>query len=189
MLTGTGSTREKLLRAALTLVARDGFPAATTAAIADAAGVAEGTLYRHFPSKDDLLIEVYRALKAEILAAVRTDEPASAPPEDQLMRFWRSAFDAYRVDRDAFMFGQRFAESELAKREGGEAAERFRSALEAIHAAGLARGRFKPAPIELLASLFWAPIGHMLKQEIAGRQWTDQELDLAARSIAASWGA
>src|SRR5262249_33888611 len=129
MLTGFGSTREKLLRAALILVARDGFPAATTAAIADAAGVAEGTLYRHFTSKDELLIEVYRAIKAEMLDTVREAEDDEACPEKRMIQFWRGIYDAYRADMDAFVFGSRFVESELAKREGGEAAERFIIAL------------------------------------------------------------
>ena len=89
MLTEFRSTREKLLRAALTLVAREGFPAATTAAIAETAGVAEGTLYRHFSSKDDLLIEAYRVMKAEMAAAVEEAFDMTAPVAARLARFWR----------------------------------------------------------------------------------------------------
>ena len=56
------ATRSKLMQAAARIVSRDGMAAATTAAIAAEAGVAEGTLYRHFDSKDDLLIAAYRQM-------------------------------------------------------------------------------------------------------------------------------
>ena len=60
------ATRAKLMQAAARIVSRDGMAAATTAAIAAEAGVAEGTLYRHFESKDDLLIAAYRQMKQEV---------------------------------------------------------------------------------------------------------------------------
>jgi len=189
MLTNIRSTREKLLRAALTLIAREGFPAATTAAIADAAGVAEGTLYRHFASKDDLIIEAYRAFKAEILEAVREDADAAVSPDERLARFWRAMFECYRADTDAFLFGLRFGESELAKREGGAAGESFKAIFADIYKAGRKSGVFKDLPVDLLAGLFQAPIGHMLKLEIAGRRWRDEELDAAAQAIVDSWRA
>ena len=51
MLTTPTSTKDKLVRAALEIGAQDGLESATTAAIATRAGVAEGTLYRHFPTR------------------------------------------------------------------------------------------------------------------------------------------
>ena len=53
-------TRQKLLRAALELFTGEGFLASTTPIIAERAGVAEGTIYRHFSSKEHLLNEVFR---------------------------------------------------------------------------------------------------------------------------------
>ena len=51
-------TRERILKAALRLFAKRGFEATTTRDLAEAAGVAEGTLFRHFPTKKAILIEV-----------------------------------------------------------------------------------------------------------------------------------
>ncbi len=187
MLVKPQTTKDKLLRAALLLVARDGFGAATTAAIAAQAGVAEGTLYRHFPSKDDLLIEVYRQVKAAVFRAISDGEDGDETPDVRLKRVWRALYDVYRSDEEAFMFGQRFAESALSKHEGGQAHEAISGAVGRLHAAGVAAGVFKDLPGDLLGNLFFAPVGYMLKSELNGRRWTEAELDATAEAILDSW--
>ncbi len=54
------ATRERIVRAALSLVARGGYGATAMPAIAAEAGVSTGLLYRYFPSKADLFDEVFR---------------------------------------------------------------------------------------------------------------------------------
>src|SRR5256885_353173 len=54
-------TRQRLIRAALELFTTTGYHFTTTPLIARKAGVAEGTIYRHFDSKQHLLNELYRA--------------------------------------------------------------------------------------------------------------------------------
>lgn len=183
MLTTPTSTKDKLVRAALEIGAQDGLEAATTAAIAARAGVAEGTLYRHFPSKDDLLIEVYRGIKRRIFEAIIDGEDGDEAPDARLKRVWRLLYEAYRADTESFMFGQRFAESSLSKREGGAAHEQISSAVGRLRRDGIERGVFKDLPSDLMASLFFAPVGYMLKSELKGRTWTDAELDAAAEAV------
>lgn len=63
-----GSTRERLLNAAVELLEEGGYAAATVAAIAERGQVAVGALYRHFPSKAELFVEVYRTMAERQLA-------------------------------------------------------------------------------------------------------------------------
>lgn len=51
-------TRERLLGAAISEFKRDGMAAAETTAIASAAGVAHGTFFFHFPTKEHVLVEL-----------------------------------------------------------------------------------------------------------------------------------
>ena len=74
------STRERLLRAAQELIEEGGYGAASVIAIAERAGVAAGTLYRHFSSKEELFVEVFRSVCDREVRAMRT--AAEAMPGD-----------------------------------------------------------------------------------------------------------
>jgi AcrR family transcriptional regulator len=82
------STRERLLRSAQELIEEGGYGAASVIAIADRAGLAAGTLYRHFSSKEDLFVEVFRSVCDRELRAMRAAAaatPAGASPVDRLV--------------------------------------------------------------------------------------------------------
>lgn len=65
------ATREKLLDAAIQLVRELGYARTTTRAIANAAGVAEGTLYRHYPDKAGLFAAAIDRRSAPVTDWVR----------------------------------------------------------------------------------------------------------------------
>ncbi|MCC4400174.1 TetR/AcrR family transcriptional regulator [Limosilactobacillus reuteri] len=58
--------KKKVLTTALKLFANNGFHATTTAKIAKQAGVSEGTIYKYFSSKDDLLAKLLQPILIEI---------------------------------------------------------------------------------------------------------------------------
>lgn len=63
--------RERILRAAIRIFSRKGFFNARVSEIARAAGVADGTIYLYFRSKDDLLIALFEEKMGEVVADVR----------------------------------------------------------------------------------------------------------------------
>jgi AcrR family transcriptional regulator len=65
------ATRHRITTAARELIAEGGYVAAPVAAVADRAGVAVGTVYRHFPSKPDLFAEVFREASQHEVDAMR----------------------------------------------------------------------------------------------------------------------
>jgi len=71
-----GTTRERLVAAARELLEEGGYAAASVQAIADRTGVSAGALYRHFPSKAELFVDVFRDAAKRDLAAV--DEAAAS---------------------------------------------------------------------------------------------------------------
>jgi AcrR family transcriptional regulator len=81
-------TRTRILKAALRLFARRGYDGTTTRDLAEAADVAEGTLFRHFPNKKSILVEVATQGWVEILTDLLTElsEMGSYKAIAQVMR-------------------------------------------------------------------------------------------------------
>jgi AcrR family transcriptional regulator len=80
-------TRERLLAAARELIEEGGYGAASVLAIADRAGVAAGTLYRHFASKEELFVEVFRSVcerEERAMRAAADQLPADATAQESL---------------------------------------------------------------------------------------------------------
>ena len=71
------ATRARLIEATRSVVRDVGYAHASTRAIAQAAGVAEGTIYRHFPDKASLFFATVLAANAPLVAWV-TSLPARA---------------------------------------------------------------------------------------------------------------
>ena len=81
------STRVRLLRAAQELIEEGGYGATSVIAIAERAGVAAGTLYRHFASREQLFVEVFRSVCAREERAMRAagaGMPATASSVERL---------------------------------------------------------------------------------------------------------
>lgn len=85
---GRNPTREKLFRAAVTLIAEQGFSATTVDEIAERAGVAKGTVYYNFTSKNELFEQLLRhgveLLTADLQEAARAAEEAGRGRVDAL---------------------------------------------------------------------------------------------------------
>ena len=69
--THTVSTRDRLLGSAAELMREGGYATASVGAIAERAGLARGALYRHFPSKAELFVEVFRDAAEHELSRMR----------------------------------------------------------------------------------------------------------------------
>ena len=92
--------REAILKAAIRIFAEHGFFNAQVADIARAAGVAAGTVYLYFKSKDDLLISIFDRTMREAIAEGRTALKDVSEPIDRLRRIARLHLERLGRDRD-----------------------------------------------------------------------------------------
>jgi AcrR family transcriptional regulator len=107
-------------------------------AIAQQAGVGQGTLYRHFPTRADLLVEVYRHEVDELVALARTLLDTE-PPLDALDH-WFDRVAAYaRVKRGVFAAVEASVWRDLSARSLGPIGEALTLLLEAGRAADVVR--------------------------------------------------
>jgi AcrR family transcriptional regulator len=79
--------REAILSAAISVFA-DGGLSAPTSAISKAAGIAEGTLFTYFPTKDDLLNALYRQMKLELAEVLMSGFARKKDARAKLQHIW-----------------------------------------------------------------------------------------------------
>ena len=97
--------RAAAVRAALRrLVARNGFHGASMSAVARAAGVATGTAYVHYASKEDLVFAAYFELKRELGVAATRELDRSAPVEEWFVTLWLGMYRFLREEPDRARF-------------------------------------------------------------------------------------
>jgi AcrR family transcriptional regulator len=157
------STRERIISSALDLVARGGYRAASVAAVAERAGVATGSVYRHFDSKADLFAEVFRLASGRELAVVReVAAREDLSPEDRLAACLETF--ARRALR-----GRRLAYALLAEpADPAVDAERlvfrraYRDTFAALLRQAMAAGRVPPQDVQVSAAAVVGAVGEAL---------------------------
>lgn len=157
------AARERILEAAIDQLEEGGYASATVQAVAGRAGVATGSVYRHFPSKSELFAEVFRrATRREIdvlaaLAAER-DRPVAERLAAGVKAFARRALAAptraYALlaePVDAAVDAER-----LVHRRG------YRDVFRGLLDEGVATGELAPHDTELAAAALVGAIGEVL---------------------------
>lgn len=96
--------RDGILQAARAVFARDGLDGATLRAIAAEAGIAVGTVYLHFPTKEALYAEMLAGSLADLQKALR-DAVAGMAPADQLLAAALGFYGFYRDRPDDLYLG------------------------------------------------------------------------------------
>lgn len=182
------ATRDRLLRAALDLYTTAGFLRTTTPALAKRAGVAEGTIYRHFKSKEHLLNEAHRhahrwALDA--LAALENDRVRRAP--ERLAVLARQI--AEQAARDPGLIRMLLANgnepflddpSRTIRRE-------WSGGLVQMVAMGKSDGQVRSGPAELWAQV-WLAIVSFAVERVAAGEWTPESAP-TTMALEAAWDA
>lgn len=92
--------REAILRAAITVFAQRGFFQAQVADVARVAGVAAGTVYLYFRSKDDLLVSIFEQTMTAALAEGRDALEGLTDPAARLRTIARLHLERLGRDRD-----------------------------------------------------------------------------------------
>ena len=92
--------REAILRAATLVFAHNGYFNAKVADIAREAGVADGTVYLYFKSKEEILHSIFDRSVGEAVADVRAQLATISDPRDKLRQIARLHLERLGADRD-----------------------------------------------------------------------------------------
>jgi AcrR family transcriptional regulator len=108
-------SRAKIVATALRLFGVNGYERTTVRQIAEAAGVAQGLLYSHFASKDELLRVIFQQSVQHVFASFARAEQGD-PSRSPVARIIVAAFAVLRENRDFWRlsYGVRMQQSVLA---------------------------------------------------------------------------
>jgi len=182
------ATRQKLLRAGLELFTTVGFRATTTPEIAARAGVAEGTIYRHFSGKEDLLIAAYHEAQRWGLELVKgPDSDKALSPRDRLLGVAKRLVSAGESDPAMTRMLLRRREQGYLDDSAREAARAFREALQHIVASGKSDALVRPGPADLWTSV-WLALVAFAAERVSAKEWSPDHPQVAL-TLEAAWDA
>lgn len=162
----TADTRKALVEGAVRAIYRLGYGGATTAVIADEAGISRGSIIFHFSTRAELMAEVLRSVYAQERAEYdRLEREANlgGHAEDWVEMCWRV------LSKPS---GIAFLEIQMAARSDPDLAEKVASVSASQEQAGVEvlMARFGGAPEQTLASIrmvVWAVRGYSIARMIA----------------------
>src|SRR5712672_2808692 len=175
-----GPKRDAILRAAIDVFAGRGFFNAQVADVARAAGVAAGTVYLYFKSKDDLLVSIFERSMRDGLASGRAAVANLQDPRERLLRLARAHLARLGHDRNLAIVFQ------VELRQSTKFMERFsstllrdylgliRSAIAEGQTAGAFRADLKPT---VAAKIFFGALDEMATNWILSRRRYSLEAD------------
>jgi AcrR family transcriptional regulator len=164
--------REAILAAALRLVARLGLHNTPMSAVAREAGVAAGTLYLYFPSKEAMINALYLELLEDRDRSMRPDSaaPASATPSagEGLWSFW-NGLARWHLDRpEASNFAEQCKASGILTEETREVERGQYAAGLASFEQAVAAGHLRAMSLHVFWALAVGPITQLTQMCAAG---------------------
>jgi len=176
---------DAILDAALRLFDERTYAGCAMPLIADAAGVAAGTIYRYFPSKEALANALYRQWKARYVECLFADDDPGEPPRQRVERVWRALFDFAGAHPAAFSFLETHQHAPYLDAESRALSARLDTRAVAFVTSVQETGAVRDAPAAELISLFLGAFTGLVKARTAGYVSFDDAL--RTRSADAIW--
>lgn len=150
--------RASLLSAALKLFVANGVQQTSTAAIAQAAGLAAGTLFLYFPTKQSLIHELVLQIGREQSAYINTLLTPSLSVRETFFTIWTGSVRWFLENMDAYHYIRQVRDSGWLDEAVVQESEKFFGYYyEAIHR-GLAEGCLKAYPMEVIGGILYQDI-------------------------------
>ena len=104
----TNNKKEHIYQSTLKLIFEGGFHGSPMSKIAKEAGIAVGSIYHYFPSKEDLIVEIYWYCKEMLNIHVFHEKDNNLPFEVRFKNIWMNLVKFYRKNVEIFSFLEQF---------------------------------------------------------------------------------
>ena len=161
--------KRAIFESTLVLVKEKGFHGTPMSQIAKNAGVAAGTIYHHFDSKDTLILELYSYIRDKMLEAMLQIDNEAMDFKDRFFNYWISHCLFYIKNPNALFFMEQFVNSPYSSRNPLEENERFQHTFRDLIKTGVETGVLKPVNPLILSSLIHGTIVNAAKMQLCRR--------------------
>lgn len=147
--------KSALLQAALKLFTERGFHGTSTAQISKEAGVATGTLFNYFPTKEDLINALYFDVKGKLSRSMGKDLETQSTFHDKLKKIWYNMTEWGINNPEDFLFVGQFCSSPYITSYTREIVSKEYVFLFDLVKEGISDGDIRDYSVELVASMFY----------------------------------
>lgn len=194
-------TKERIVEEALTLFAQNGYKGTSVKNIADAVGIKDSSIYKHYKSKREIVDAIVTQMKEKMYhMSVDFGLPTDERMEEAAKQYGRMTLEELQtISRNVFLFYLqddfmsrfwRFATME--QYQDGEIYEIYRSLFfeqsiafqKELFSDMIRQGSFIQADPEVMALNFYTPIFFLLCRNAGRQDEVDEALELLDRQVA-----
>lgn len=180
--------RDEIVRAALELIAENGFHGAPMAMIADKAGVGAGTIYRYFENKDVLINELYRELEVRLYDVLMKGYSPEKPVRERFIHLGTTILRYCITNQLDFRYLEQFHNSPYGvvhRRDKLFGNSNQKDIYRELFEEGVALKVIKQLPLVVLFALAFGPLITVARDHILGFVRLDDRL--ITQTIEACW--
>lgn len=143
--------REAVLNSTLALIKEHGFHGTPMSQIAKQAGVAAGTIYHYFDSKETLIVALYIHVKNKLAIAMVAGDDDQKTYKERFFNFMINQYNFYVENENSFIFLEQYVNSPYAKKFCGKDSQLFVDKIHTFFDYGIENAYFKNIDSRLLA--------------------------------------
>jgi TetR/AcrR family transcriptional repressor of multidrug resistance operon len=167
--------REAILQSTLELIATNGFHGSPMSLIAKNAGVAAGTIYHYFSSKEVLIFELFEYIKSHLQAAMFADDDKNLLFQDRFINLFVNLCNYYIQNPHAVTFIEQYTSSPFLKCNPGYQNKNYNQEMIEFFNYGIENDYIKKIDDHLISPVFHGSIISTAKQHITGRYTFSQQ--------------
>lgn len=171
----------------LRIIAEQGIQGTPMSQLAKEAGVATGTIYHHFRSKEEILNAIYLSKKQDFQQILEAHLQPEAPFEKQFEQLWLGFFRYYMEHPLVFRFGQQLAGTPILNAKTRREGESYYAQIFAFFERGITAGVFRPMNARLMTHLLHGSIDTLVALCLDGD--FAPESDVLEQAVLFSWRA
>ena len=175
--TETTAKKRAIYESTLRLIKEFGFHGTPMSQIAQEAGVATGTIYHYFDSKDELIIELHHYTKDLIHQAIFNESTNALPYPQRFTIIWMNLVQYYMEHPEVLSFVEQFFSSPYVKDVYPEDCVGFQDEISVFLKQGIQENHIKPLDINIISAAYIGTISATAKRNVHGRfPLTEQDL-------------